>query len=246
MARSRVISSFVVTLGILAILVSFSMRNGAGVKAEGAPTDTTTIAYLPVATMVKQEAAVVHITNVGREVGAPAEKFSVIFADTRGVMLVPEQTCNITAGQTCSVQLLAKDCPMRGRRDQAGSCEFRAIIVGTPMGCVNPDQGNGQWLASIELLGTSGTSKYVTGDHDVLQLPTGVNCAPSPDAPEPPAVDSFVPSVDAPGPPPVDAFVPSVDAPPPPPPVDSFIPSVDSFVPPVDAPPPPVDAPPPV
>lgn len=226
MARSRVISSFVVTLGVLALLVSFSMRSGAGVKAEGAPTDTTTIAYLPVASLVRLEAAVVHITNVGREVGAPAEKFSVIFADTRGVMLVPEQTCTITAGQTCSVPLLAKDCPARSRREQGGACEFRAIVVGTPMACVNPDLGNGEWLASIELFGATGASKYVAGDHDVLQLPTGVNCAPSPDAPPPPPpVDSFIPFVDAPPPPPVDAV--------PPPPVDAP-PSVDSF-PPVDA-----------
>ncbi|HUR33867.1 MAG TPA: hypothetical protein VM032_08725 [Vicinamibacterales bacterium] len=254
MARRRVLTSFAVTLGILSLLVGFSLRR-AGAQAQTSGDDTTLVAYLPVASLASKEVATVHVVNVGRDLTAPPEKFSIVFADVRNAMLIPEQRCEVATGQTCSVSLLAKDCPARAR---GGVCEFRAIVIGEPMPCVTPGMSVGDWMANVELFSGAGPSKFVAGDNRVLTLPSdgcggGVD-TPSPDvpgidevvpppdvpgidevtSPDVPGIDAFVPPPDVPG---VDAFVPPPDVPG----VDAFVPppdvpSVDAFVPPPDLP----------
>jgi hypothetical protein len=67
MARGRVLTSFVVTLGVLTLLVALSLRN-AGAQADLPTENTTLVANLPVAGMVKKEdAAAVHIVNLGTD-----------------------------------------------------------------------------------------------------------------------------------------------------------------------------------
>ena len=228
MARRRVLSSFVVTLGVLALLVAFSLRQ-AGAQADPPTENTTLVANLPVAGMVKPDLAAVHVVNLGRDHTAPAEKFTIMFVNPSGVQIIPSQQCEIGAGQTCTVYLAGKDCPYPAK----GRCTFRAVVVGEPIACPKPDMGTGEWMANLEMINPEGTSRYVAGETGTLRLPTTNNCstvdAPSADAPGgggpdiPP--DAFVPSIDvAP-----DAFVPSIDIAP-----DAFVPSIDA-APPVDA-----------
>ncbi len=250
MARRRVLTSFAVTLGVLALLVGLSLSR-AGAQAQTTGDDTTLVAYLPVASLASKEVAIVHVVNVGRDLTAPPEKFSIVFADTKNAMLIPEQRCEIATGQTCSVSLLSRDCPAKLR---GGLCEFRVVVIGEQMPCVTPGMSTGEWTTNVELISGAGISKYLGGDNRVLKLPTeacqGTPDAPGVDGPPPPpdnpAVDDPFPTPDAPT---VDAFVPPPDAPtvdafvPPPdsPTVDAVVPppdspTVDAFVPPPDSP----------
>lgn len=226
MARRRVLSSFVVTLGVLALLVAFSLRQ-AGAQADPPTENTTLVANLPVAGMVKPDLAAVHVVNLGRDHTAPAETFTIMFINPQGVQIIPAQQCVVQAGQTCTVYLAGKDCPYPAK----GRCTFRAVVVGEPIACPNPDMGTGEWMANLELIDPSGSSKYVAGETGTLHLPTTNSCSPSADAPgggpdaAPPSPDAFIPSIDA-APPSPDAFIPSIDAAPP---VDTPVdaPSID-------------------
>ncbi len=240
MARQRVLTSFVATLGVLALLVGLSLQR-TGAQTETPKDDTTLVAYLPVVSLGNAEVATVHVTNVGRDVNSPAEKFSVMFADARGVLLVPEQICDLRMGETCSVSLMSGSCPPSG---DSRVCEFRAIVVGEELPCVTPDMGTGEWLADIELLVANRMlptriSKYVAGANRVMKLPVAACSppdAPPPDAPPPPLPDA--PPPDAPLPDAMPPDAPPADAMPP----DAPLPD---FATPPDAPPGPDNPPPP-
>src|SRR5262245_30351580 len=108
MARHKVVSSFVVTLGVLALMVSLSLVQ-ARVQDSPPVVDTTLVANLPVAGLDKNGVAAVHIVNLGRDLTAPAESFNVMFVNPNGVQIIPAQHCSITAGKTCTAWLTGKD-----------------------------------------------------------------------------------------------------------------------------------------
>jgi len=204
MARGRVLTSFVVTLGVLTLLVALSLRN-AGAQADLPTENTTLVANLPVAGMVKKEdAAAVHIVNLGTDHTAPHEKFTIMFVNPLAQQIIAAQQCDIAVGETCTVWLMGRDCPIPGKGMR---CTFRAVVVGDPIACApNPNMGTGEWMANLEMVEANGTSSYVAGETGTLRLPTEGSC-PSSDAP---------PTADAPGSidgaPPVDAA--PIDAPP--------------------------------
>lgn len=208
MARVRILASFFVTLGLLGLVVAVPLWN-TGAQAQSAPPGTTLVSYLPVASLATKELAAVHVSNLGSP-SAPIERFSIMFVDAAGNLLVPEQICEVASGATCTATLPSQNCPVAGR---GGVCRFRAVVVGDPVSCVTglpPATGAGDWQANLEVLGAGSVSKYVAGGGAVLTLPTASVCAPGTDAPSPdaPPVDA-APSPDAP---PVDA-APSPDAP---------------------------------
>jgi hypothetical protein len=193
MARGRVLSSFVVTLGVLALLVALSMRKAGASVAPPSGDGTTLVAYHPVAGMIRPEVASVHVVNLGRDHDAAPEEFNIMFVDPRGVLVGETQHCEIRAGETCSALLLSQNCPTAPK----GRCEFRAVVVGDPMPCVTPDMGTGDWITNLELIEGSGSSKYVAGENAVLHLPTGGSCTPVDLPPPPPDGGSVdLPAVD--------------------------------------------------
>jgi len=179
MRGARVLSSFLVTLAVLALIVGFSVRRD-DVRAQAPlPQTTTTVAYHPVATLANQEQATVYVVNVGHDPDAEAERFTILFEDVHGDLLQPQQTCEVTAGQTCSATFLCTD--GNGKKGR-GACVIRATVVGEPMGCVAADLGSGQWTTNLEISSASHHSQVILGNHgDVLQLPTGT-CVPGVDS----------------------------------------------------------------
>jgi hypothetical protein len=214
MARGRVLTSFVVTLGVLALLVALSLRN-AGAQADPLSENTTLVANLPVAGMLKTDAAAVHVVNLGMDPTASHEKFTIWFVSPLGAaagQIIPPQQCDIGVGETCTVWLMGKDCPSPGKGMR---CTFRAVVVGDPIACVpNANMGTGEWMTNLEMVDATGVSRYVGGETGTLRLPTEGSCPGSDQPPDNPSVDAPPPSVDAP-PPSVDAPPPSVDAAPP-------------------------------
>jgi hypothetical protein len=196
MARGRVLTSFVVTLGVLALLVTLSLRN-AGAQAEPTSDGTTVVHYLPVAGMSNVQVAAVHVVNLGTDHTAAHEIFKVYFVSAAGTLLVPLQNCDIGAGQTCTVYLTGANCPSPG---QGVRCSFRAVVVGDPLVCVTPDLGTGDWMTNLEMIEPDGASRYIAGESGVLKLPTN-GCSPV-DNPAPDDAGVDAPPVDAP---PIDA-----------------------------------------
>jgi hypothetical protein len=223
MARGRVLTSFVVTLGVLALLVALSLRN-AGAQSDPPSEHTTLVANLPVAGLIKKEdAAAVHIVNLGRDHTAPDEKFTIMFVNPLGVQIIPAQHCEIGAGETCTVWLMAKDCPIPGKGMR---CTFRAVVVGDPVACApNENMGTGEWMTNLEMVEGNGSSMYVAGETGTLLLPTSGSCPgvdvapPQPDipgadlgAPDVPSIDLAPPDLPNPDVPSIDLSAPDVPA----------------------------------
>src|SRR5215211_2965482 len=105
MARGRVLTSFVVTLGVLALLVALSLRN-AGAQSDPPTENTTLVANLPVAGLMRTDAAAVHVVNLGTDHTAPHETFTIMFVNPLGAQIIPAQQCDIGTGETCTVWLM--------------------------------------------------------------------------------------------------------------------------------------------
>ena len=226
MPGARVVSSFLVTLAVLALIVGFSLRRD-NVQAQAPPAQTTTmVVYHPVATLSPLETSTVYVVNVGTDPDAPAEKFTIFFEDVQGNQVQAPSTCEVSAGETCSATYA---CIAGNGKKGKGACVIRATVVGEEMGCVAAGMGTGQWTTNLEILSPKRESKLILGAHGaVLQLPTetcvpgvdsgvdsiGTDIGGSPDTPAP-SVDSFVPSIDSVPPPSLDS-VPSLDSPAPP------------------------------
>src|SRR5262249_55545012 len=132
---------------------------------------TTNVIYHPVNTLVDDESVTVHIVNVGTDPGAPAEHFTIAFADRKGNPLQPETTCEVTAGQTCWEAFVCT--PAGAKREGSKHCLVRATVIGEAMGCVTPGMGTGDWTTSLEVFSPSGVSKLIYGALGaVLHLPT--------------------------------------------------------------------------
>jgi hypothetical protein len=189
MERARVLSSFVVTLAVLAVIVGLSLRREEPARAAAAAQETTTLVkYHAVATIANEESITVHVVNVGQDLSAPAENFTIIFADNKGNPL-SERSCDITAGQTCSEHFT---CTVGSGKQGKGACVVRAIVVGESMGCVAPGMGTGQWMTNMEVFGSNGQTKFIQGaDGAILQLPV-LTCEPGVDNP---GVDGFPPDI---------------------------------------------------
>jgi hypothetical protein len=213
MARARVLSSFVVTLAVLAVIVGLSLRREVPARAQSPAAPVTTLVnYHPVNTLVNDESVTVYVVNVGTDSGAPAEHFSILFADNKGNLLQSEVTCDVTAGQTCSATFTCT--PDTAKKATSKKCQVRATVVGEAMGCVTPGMGTGDWTTNLEVFSPSGVSKLIYGAYGaVLHLPTescgpggvdgGVDQSSLDGAPEPP--DSTLPSLDSLSPPSPDA-----------------------------------------
>ena len=185
MRRPTALSAFVVTAVVLAVVVATSLRN-AGAQSGGG-TAGTLVAYEPVVTLARGDAAVVHVVNLSKDPASPALKFIVDFADAKGMLIGAEQVCEIRAGETCSVTLGSSQCPATLSKGER--CEVRALVVGEALPCgdtPDPKTGNGNWSANLEVLDHSGASKYVGGSNDVMTLPPGTNCTGSDGGAAPP------------------------------------------------------------
>lgn len=179
MRGARVLSSFLVTLAVLALIVGFSLRRDEARAQAPLPQTTTTVTYHPVATLGSQETATVYVVNVGHDADAEPERFTILFEDVHGNLLQPEQTCEVTAGQTCSASFV---CAAGNGKNGRGACVFRATVVGEPMGCVAADLGSGQWTTNLEIQSARHQTKLILGNYgDVLQLPTAP-CVPGVDS----------------------------------------------------------------
>src|SRR5215831_9378326 len=154
MSRPTAVSTFAVTAAILVLIVAFSLRQGARADT---PDNTTQIVYLPVAGLTHGDTGRVHVVNLTTDHSAAPLRFQIAFLDTRGVMLGPEHTCDVGAGDTCSASLPFDQCfsPIPGA-PKAPRCEFRAVVFfdGTlpcqPQG--GPDNGVGNWMTDLDLL----------------------------------------------------------------------------------------------
>ena len=213
MRRPTALSTFVVTAAVLAVIVAISLRK-AGAESNTAA-DTTSIVYLPVAALTHGDSARVHVVNVSKDLSAPALRFMIMFADTRGVLLGPEKVCEVRASETCTVTLSSSDCPAGftkpgsdrdhdGDRDKQGPrpprCEFRAVVVGETLACSSTSTDLPEWTTNLELVDPSGGSKFVAGPTAVLKLPRE-SCTGGSDASGPPPDLSTSPPSDLTTPP---------------------------------------------
>ncbi|MBZ5557115.1 MAG: hypothetical protein LAO77_07540 [Acidobacteriia bacterium] len=253
MRRPTALSTFVVTVVVLAVIVAVSLRK-AGAQADK-PSGDSPIVYLPVAALTHNESASVHVVNVSKDHSAPALRFMIMFADARGVLLGPEKVCEARASETCTVVLSSADCPAgftrpdsdRGRdkdaRPQPQRCEFRAVVVGETLACSSPfADGAAEWTTNLELVDPSGGSKFVAGPNRVLKLPRDSSCSGNDTSVPPP--DLSQPLVDLAGPPPLVDLAgtpPPVDLAGTPPPADLAQPPADLSQPPADLSQPPAD-----
>jgi hypothetical protein len=199
MSGARVLSSFLVTLAVLALIVGFSLHRDEVRAQAPLPQTTTKVAYHPVARLADQEQATVYVVNVGNDPDAEAERFTILFEDVHGNLLQPGQPCAVTAHQTCSATFVCS----ADHENSRGACVVRATVVGEAMGCVAADLGSGQWTTNLEIDSSTYQNRMILGNHgDVLQLPTGT-CVPGVDSGsvDSPSIDSTI-SPDSAVPPP--------------------------------------------
>jgi hypothetical protein len=179
MRRPTALSTFVVTVAVLAVIVSMSLRKAAATSDDASA--GTSVVYHPVAALTRGESAKVHVTNLSKDQSAPAIRFMIMFADVRGVLLMPERVCEVRASETCTVTLPSSACPAgftraddddnkNGKGPHASRCEFRAVVVGETLACSPTGAAGAEWMTDMELVETAGGSKFVTGPNAVMKL----------------------------------------------------------------------------
>jgi hypothetical protein len=195
MKRAAAFSSFGVTALVLALIVALGFRSSG---AQGQPTNSagavgaTSEAHFPFLGISKGETARVHVINLTTDLASPSLRFLVMFVDRRGVLIKPEEMCDVRAGETCTVALTASECVQQRGRERNG-CDFRSLVVpevlpnppaGVDGGSVGGDQ---RWSSDLETVerreGKDGgvSTRLVLSPSLVLTMPAGAIVNPNPD-----------------------------------------------------------------
>lgn len=198
MKRAAAFSSFGVTALVLALIVSFGFRTSG---AQGGATNTAgalgamSEAHFPFLGISRGEAARVHVINLTPDLASPSLRFLVMFVDHKGVLIKPEEMCDVRAGETCSVTLTVSECAQQNGRDR-NRCDFRALVVPEvlPIPIVGADSasGNGdqRWSADFEIVERrdgkdgGGSTRLVLSPSPVLIMPVAPIVNPNPDNPD--------------------------------------------------------------
>ncbi len=178
MKGATAFSTFGVTAVVIGIVVGLGLRTGAqNLDQIGMPTE----ANIQVVGILRGETARLHVVNYSSNTTEPFHRFFMMFIDPRGVLIKPEEVCDVRPGEICSTNLRTVECALPGNIQR---CEFRALVVPEPMSCVPGPTADGgvtssdtKWSANLEIIGRTGASRYTTGPNSVMVISTAI-CAP--------------------------------------------------------------------
>lgn len=197
MKRVAAFSSFGVTALVLALIVMIGFRTGGaqGTTATPGTLGATSEAHFPFLGITRGEAGRVHVVNLSADLASPSLRFLVMFIDHSGMLIKPEQACDVRAGETCSATLTTSECVAQ-EGGVGNRCEFRALVVPEILPCppVAVDGGVGnrdpRWSTDFEVVErregrqgreSRGSSRLVLGPSLVMAMPVAICQIPNPD-----------------------------------------------------------------